>query len=100
MENAAAMKAEGRAMGADPQMANATCHQVPLSFLRSGEEAQVVKVRGKEELQRHLETLGFVPGAQIKAVSQASGNMIVEVKGAQVALSQQVAMKVITSASV
>ena len=86
MENAAAMKAEGRAMGADPQMANATCHQV--------------KVRGKEELQRHLETLGFVPGAQIKAVSQASGNMIVEVKGTQVALSQQVAMKVITSASV
>ena len=59
MENAAAMKAEGRAMGADPQMANATCHQVPLSFLRSGEEARVVKVRGKEELQRHLETLGF-----------------------------------------
>ena len=96
MENVAAMKAEGRAMGADPQMANATCHQVPLSFLRSGEEARVVKVRGKEE----LETLGFVPGAQIKAVSQASGNMIVEVKGTQVALSQQVAMKIITSASV
>lgn len=99
MENAAAVKAKGRAMGVDPQMANASCHQVPLSFLKNGEEAQVIKVRGKEELQRHLETLGFVPGAQIKAVSQASGNMIVEVKGTQVALSQQVAMKIITSAS-
>lgn len=99
MENAAAVKAKGRTMGVDPQMANASCHQVPLSFLKSGEEAQVIKVRGKEELQRHLETLGFVPGEQIKAVSQASGNMIVEVKGTQVALSQQVAMKIITSAS-
>lgn len=99
MEYAAAMKAEGRTMDADLQAASASCHQVPLSFLKSGEEAQVIKVRGKEELQRHLETLGFVPGAQIKAVSQASGNMIVEVKGTQVALSQQVAMKIITSAS-
>lgn len=100
MENPAAMKAKGQAMDAEPQMTGASCHQVPLSFLRSGEEARVLKVRGKEELQRHLETLGFVPGAQVKAVSQAAGNMIVEVKGTQVALSQQVAMKVVTSASV
>lgn len=99
MGNAEALQAKGLAMGMGSQTTGAACHQVPLSFLRSGEQARVVTVRGKEELQRHLETMGFVPGATVKAVTQSSGNMIVEIKGAQVALSQQVAMKVITSAS-
>lgn len=98
MENATAMKAKGWTMDPDPQVVQTSCYQVPMSFLKSGEEARVAKVRGKEELQRHLETLGFVSGARVKAVSQSCGNVIVEVKGTQVALSQQVAMKIITSA--
>lgn len=100
MGNVEALKAKGQTMDGQAQASGAACHQVPLSFLRAGEQACIVKVRGKEELQRHLESMGFVVGAQVKAVSQVSGNMIVEVKGAQIALSQQVALKVITSASV
>lgn len=100
MGNADVLKAKGQAMDDQAQAAGASCHQVPLSFLRSGEQAYVVKVRGKEELQRHLENMGFVAGAQVKAVSQSAGNMIVEIKGTQIALSQQVALKVVTSASI
>lgn len=100
MGNVEALRSKGRAMDMVSQAQGASCQQVPLSFLRSGEQAYVVKVRGGEELQRHLESMGFVAGAQVKAVSQAAGNMIVEVKGTQVALSQQVALKIVTSASV
>lgn len=96
MENAAVMKANGQMAGAGAAP-HAAC-QVPLSFLRAGEEARIVRIRGKEDLRRHLETLGFVPGATVKAVAQASGNMIVEVKGTQVALSRQAAAHVIASA--
>ena len=64
--------------------------QMPLSFLKEGESARVVKVRGKGDLQHHLENLGFVEGAEIKVVSGVAGDLIVSVKGAQVAIGRQV----------
>lgn len=103
MDNVAVMvfsgNTAGKAASAEARQGGAACHQVPLPFLSNGEQARIVKVRGKEVLQHHLENLGFVAGAQVKVVSQMSGNMIVEVKGTQVALSQQVAIHVITSVS-
>lgn len=70
--------------------------QVPLSFLKVGETAQVAKVRDKGELHHHLENLGFVEGAKVMVVCENGGNLIVEIKGAQVALNKQVAAKIIT----
>lgn len=69
---------------------------MPLSFLKAGEVAQVAKVRDKGEIRHHLETLGFVEGAQIIVVSEQGGNLIVEIKGARVAINKQVAAKIIT----
>ena len=57
----------------------------------------VAKVRGKGDAPRHLENLGFVPGALVKVIAQQAGNLIVEVKGSQVALDKASAQKVITA---
>lgn len=73
--------------------------QVPLSFLKEGEAARVVKVRGRGDLQHHLENLGFVEGAEVKVVSGVAGDLIVSVKGAQVAIGRQAAAHIITAAS-
>ncbi len=70
--------------------------QVPLSFLKAGETARVSRIRGGNELHRHLETLGFVEGSEVKVVCENRGNLIVEVKGAQVGLNRQTAAKIIT----
>ncbi len=70
--------------------------QLPLSFLKTGQTAVVAKVRGKEELHHHLENLGFVEGAEVRIINEIDGNLIVEIKGAQIALDKQVATKVIT----
>lgn len=67
---------------------------VPLAFISSGDRAVVSVVRGSKETRRHLESLGFVEGAQVGVVCETAGSLIVEVKGAQVALDRQVAMKV------
>lgn len=72
---------------------------MPLSFLKCGESASVLKVRGGGELHHHLENLGFVEGAVVRVVSEQAGNYIVEVKGAQVALDRSVASKIITAAA-
>ena len=83
--------------GTQTTTGSAVCaQQMPLNFLKSGEEAHVLKVRGKGEVHHHLENLGFVAGAPIKVMTQQSGNIIVEVKGAQVALDKSAASKIIT----
>lgn len=71
--------------------------QMPLTFLRDGESARVLKVRGDAETRHHLENLGFISGAEVKVVTQQGGNCIVEVKGAQVAIDKSVASKVLAA---
>lgn len=86
-------------LGANIQSsATAVCcrQQMPLTFLRTGEQAHILKVRGSDDLHHHLENLGFVAGAPIEVVSEQGGNLIVEIKGAQIALDRSAASKIIT----
>ncbi|MCI9628310.1 MAG: ferrous iron transport protein A [Eggerthellaceae bacterium] len=69
---------------------------MPLTFLKNGEEARVLKVRGKGDVHHHLENLGFVSDAPLKVVTVHGGNIIVEIKGAQVALDKSAASRIIT----
>lgn len=50
---------------------------------------------GKEEVRRFLENLGFVAGAQVSLVSKIGGNVIVQVKESRVAISKEMAQKII-----
>ena len=70
---------------------------IPLSVLNRGEQAVVVNVRGRGDLHHHLENLGFVEGARVAVVSAARGDVIVEVKGGQVALNKQTAARIMTA---
>lgn len=67
---------------------------IPLAFVAANDQAVVSKVRGSEDVQHHLENLGFVEGATVRVVCETAGNLIVEIKGAQVALDRSIAMKV------
>ena len=49
--------------------ASSSCQPMPLAFLRCGDVAKVVRVRGKGEVHHHLENLGFVEGASVSVVS-------------------------------
>lgn len=68
---------------------------MPLSMVSDGEEFLVKKINGKEEVRRFLENLGFVAGAQVSLVSKISGNVIVQVKDSRVAISKEMAQKII-----
>ena len=59
-----------------------------------GEENIIKKVGGSAETRKHLEDLGFVSGADVKIVSTIGGNLIVNVKGARIAISKEMAMKI------
>ncbi|WP_235322288.1 FeoA family protein [Anaeromassilibacillus senegalensis] len=68
---------------------------MPLSFANVGEENIVKKVGGKAEVRAHLENLGFVAGAAVTVITSLGGNIIVRVKGSRVAISREMAGKII-----
>ncbi len=67
---------------------------LPLTFADAGEEVIIKKIGGKPEVKKHLEDLGFVVGTSVSVVSTIGGNVIVKVKEARVAISQEMAQKI------
>ena len=67
---------------------------MPLTMAREGEVTSIKRVGGKEEVRRHLENMGFVPGTNVTVISVKNGNVIVNVKDARVAISKEMANKI------
>ena len=55
----------------------------------------IKKINGKEEVRRFLENLGFVAGAEVSVISKMCGNVIVQIKESRVAISKEMAQKII-----
>ena len=67
---------------------------MPLTMAKAGEENTIIKIGGKEEVRRFLESLGFVAGSIVSVVSEMNGNVIVNVKCSRVAISREMANKI------
>ena len=67
---------------------------MPLPLADVGEEQVIRKVGGSQELRQHLADMGFVPGGTVTVVSAIGGNVIVRVKESRVAISREMAQKI------
>ncbi|MDY3711693.1 MAG: FeoA family protein [Agathobaculum sp.] len=67
---------------------------MPLTMMDAGIETTVKTIRGKDQTKKFLQNLGFVEGARVSVVSSLSGNLIVQVLDARVALSQSMASRI------
>lgn len=67
---------------------------MPLTFADAGEENIIKKISGKPDVKQHLENLGFVVGGVVSIVSSIGGNLIVNVKDSRVAISKEMASKI------
>ena len=67
---------------------------MPLIFANTGEENIIKKVGGSPETRKFLENLGFVAGGTVTVISEISGNVIVNVKNSRVAVSREMAQKI------
>nr|WP_195268528.1 FeoA family protein [Eubacterium sp. 1001713B170207_170306_E7] len=67
---------------------------MPLSMARMGEPVRIMKINGKEETKRFLNSLGFVIGDNVTVVSQLGGNMIINVKDTRVAIDKSMANRI------
>ena len=67
---------------------------LPLKFADVGESNIIKRIGGKPEVKKHLENLGFVVGGEVKVISMVGGNVIVNVKETRVAISEEMAKKI------
>ena len=67
---------------------------MPLTLAAIGERNTIRKVGGSPEVKKHLENLGFVVGSDVTIINTLGGNVIVSVKEARVAISRDMAQKI------
>ncbi|MDR1445154.1 MAG: ferrous iron transport protein A [Treponema sp.] len=68
---------------------------MPLTLAKPGEGRTVRKLGGPEDLKKRLLAMGFIVGTEIKVVSQFAGNLIVLVKDSRLAISREMANKIL-----
>ncbi len=67
---------------------------MPLTLANVGEDNIIKKIGGKPEVRKHLENLGFVVGGNVNVITKLGGNVIVNVKEARVAISEEMAQRI------
>lgn len=67
---------------------------LPLCVAEVGEESTIKKLGGNPQTKKHLENLGFVVGGTVTVVNKLGKNLIVNVKEARIAISEETARKI------
>ena len=65
-----------------------------LALAEVGEMNTIKKIGGNPEVKKHLENLGFVVGGNVMVINTLGGNVIVNVKEARVAISEEMARRI------
>ena len=67
---------------------------MPLTFADNDAVNIIRRVVGSPEVKKHLENLGFVVGGNVQVISRLGGNVIVNVKESRIAISEEMARKI------
>jgi ferrous iron transport protein A len=69
-------------------------YMIPLCLADTGEPLIIKKIGGSTEVKQHLENLGFNAGSEIVIINTLGKNLIVKVKESRVAVSDELAKKI------
>jgi len=67
---------------------------LPLTFVKTGDMAKVIKVNGRDNAKKHLADLGFVDGTIVNVISSHDGDIILNVKDSRLAVTREMADKI------
>ena len=67
---------------------------MPLVMAEAGEENIIRRVGGSPEMKKHLEDMGFTAGSAVTVMNTIGGNLIVKVRESRVAISKEMALKI------
>ena len=67
---------------------------MPLIYAEKENPQIIRKIGGSPEVKKHLENLGFNVGGEVSVISSLGENLIVKVKESRVAISDELARKI------
>lgn len=67
---------------------------MPLTMVGRGEQVNIQKITGKDEVRQHLAELGFVVDGTVTVVNEIAGNLILQVKASRIALDKTMANRI------
>ena len=67
---------------------------MPLIYAEPDQTQTIKKIGGSQEVKKHLNDLGFNVGGEVSIVSMLGENLIVKVKESRVAVSDELARKI------
>ena len=67
---------------------------MPLIYADRNKTQIIKKIGGNPEVKKHLENLGFNVGGEVSIVSSLGDNLIVKIKESRVAISEELAKKI------
>ena len=68
-----------------------------LSMMRIGETRIVVEFRGRDNIKKRLQDLGFIKGEKVTVVGENQSGLILLIKGVKVALNRGLASMIIVN---
>lgn len=67
---------------------------MPILMAKTGDDVTVAKILGADSVRQRLGELGFVAGTPVRIVQSHGGDMIVKVRDSKLALTREMAAKV------
>ncbi len=68
---------------------------MPLSMANESEVHYIKRIGGNDDVKRFLHNLGFIVGEMVTVIAKIDNNVIVKIKEARVAISEEMAKKII-----
>lgn len=68
--------------------------RMPLALVTLGETKTITDFRGKDDMRRHLQDLGFIKGEKVEVIGENPSGLILLVKGVRIALNKGLASKI------
>lgn len=65
-----------------------------LAMLNKGEKGIICNLRTKEDVKKHLQNLGFIPGTEVEVLGENSSGMIFLIKGVRIAINRGLASQI------
>ena len=67
---------------------------LPLNLAERGRPQIIKKIGGSPDVRQHLADIGFNVGSAVTVITTMSGNVIVKVKEARIAISREMAQRI------
>ena len=68
---------------------------MPIYLADLEKDLKIRKITGNDKIKKHLENLGFIVGENIRLVNRSGENVIVRIKGATLAISNELAKRIL-----